>query len=91
MTKDAKPDFSIACKEMVKDCMESGMRPPFHMAAVASNGAHLFGRFTQTAQSDELSFEALSHHSEDGLILGSITVMMVDAEGAVSYGTVINV
>jgi hypothetical protein len=88
MTNDAKFDFSIPCKEMLKDCMASGMRPPFHMAAVASNGAHLFGRFTQTAQSDELSFEALSEHSEDG-IHGSIRVMMVDPEGAVSYGTLI--
>jgi hypothetical protein len=91
MTNEPKLDFSIACKEMLKDCMATGMQPPFHMAAVASNGACLFGRFTRTAQPDDLSFEALSHHSADGSIYAPIKVMMVDAKGAVSYGTVIHV
>ena len=91
MTNEPNLDFSVPCREMLKDCMARGMQPPFHMAAVASNGACLFGRFTRTAQHDDLSFTALSVYSADGNIHAPIKVMMVDAEGAVSYGTVLHV
>ena len=90
MTHDDNSDFSIPCKELLKDCMARGMQPPFHMAAVASNGACLFGRFTRTAQLDDFRFKALSQYSADGSMHAPVKVMIVDAEGAVSYGTVLH-
>jgi hypothetical protein len=62
--------------DVMNQCIENGMRPPFIVCAVSSNGSVLATRISEWREPD-----TLAQHFEDNAFVTPINIMVVDSSG----------
>lgn len=80
-------DLLSAIHQALKRCLDVGMHPPLYLAAIGSNGALFYGRYTQ---GDEcLEFEKLAGYAvDDGAFVLPTALVIVDKQGEAAKVTV---
>ena len=75
--------LSLAAKitEAISVCLQRGMKPPFTVAMVGSNGSVFCLRYDRNEAGDGLEAAELAEHGDPGGFAPPISMMIVDQAG----------